>query len=520
MGILKDDLAGPGVELVETHTSWVFLDERMVWKVKKPVDFGFLDFTTADKRRAACDAEVLLNARLAPGVYEGVVPITRDTAGRHRIEGDGAVVDWAVKMVRLSDSERADALLYHRELPEAAVEGLAEYIARFHEEAPTSTRIGEFGKPEAILANVSENFAQTRASVRQYIGDQEASEIEMKQIAFIVERRDLFEARMRNGRIRDGHGDLRLEHVYLTRGRPPTIIDCIEFNERFRYADVCADLAFLSMDFERLGRADLAEMLLGAYARASGDYELYLLVDFYESYRAYVRGKVASLLASDSQVDLTVRARAAKEARRCYVLSLSEGRASLLRPAVVAVGGVIASGKSTTARALARMMSAPVIDADRTRKSILGVEATTRIHDAVWTGAYAPDFTEHVYATLMSRARCVLSSGRPVVLDASFRTQAVRDDARRMARDYGVPFYFVECRAEAEECRKRLSRRAQEGGVSDGRLEIFDQFVKSWEPVTEVPLEEHVVVDTTRPQAESSAYLAKRIPTWPPGLTH
>jgi predicted kinase len=313
---------------------------------------------------------------------------------------------------------------------------------------------------------------------------------------------------------------LRLEHVYLNRGAPPTILDCIEFNERFRYADVCADLAFLSMDFERLGRADLAEMLLGAYARASGDFELYLLVDFYESYRAYVRGKVASILAGDSQVELTVRARAAKEARRCYVLSLSEGRTSLLRPAVVAVGGVIAAGKSTIARSLARMMSAPVVDADGTRKSILGVDATTRVNDPIWTGAYAPDFTEHVYATVMSRARCVLSSGRPVVLDASFRTQAVRDDARRLARDYRVPFYFVECRAAAEECKKRLSRRAREGGVSDGRLEIFEQFVRSWEPATEVPLDEHVIVDTTKPQAESSAYLAKRIPTWPPGLTH
>jgi aminoglycoside phosphotransferase family enzyme/predicted kinase len=519
MGLLKDDLAGPGVELVETHTAWVFLGEGAVWKVKKPVNLGFLDFASQEKRHAACEAEVRLNSRLAPGVYDRVVPITRDATGLHRIEGDGTVVDWAVKMVRLSDAQRADTLLENRALTERTVEELAEYIASFHATVPSSEAISAFGKPEMILSNVGENFEQTHESVRRYLSERDASEIEMKQIGFVVERRDLFEARVRNGRIRDGHGDLRLEHVYLTDGRPPTIIDCIEFNERFRYADVCADLAFLSMDFERLGRADLAETLLAAYARASGDYELFLLVDFYESYRAYVRAKVASILAADSQADMTIRARAAQEARRCYLLSLSEGRTSLLRPSVIAIGGIIASGKSTIAKSVARMASAPIVDADRTRKSMLGVDPTTRIHDAAWTGAYAPEFTERVYATLMGRARCVLSSGRPVVLDASFRTRAMRDEARRLAEAYRVPFYFVECRADAEESKKRLARRACEGGVSDGRPEIFDQFVQSWEPVSELPSGEHIVLDTTRPQAESSARIARHIPTWPPGLT-
>jgi len=198
MGALKEDLSSSGCEFVETHTSWVFLGKESVWKVKKPVDFGFLDFTTIDKRRAACDAEVRLNARLAPHVYEGVVPITRDALGTHRLNGEGEAVDWAVKMTRLRDADRADLLLKEGQLSREALEELAGHLARFHSSMPTSDAISEFGRPEAILANVRENFAQTRESVRLYLSDREASEIEMKQVAFVERRRDLFELRRRD----------------------------------------------------------------------------------------------------------------------------------------------------------------------------------------------------------------------------------------------------------------------------------------------------------------------------------
>jgi uncharacterized protein len=519
MGDLKQDLVEPGIELVETHTSWVFLGQDTVFKVKKPVDFGFLDFTTLEKRRVACEAEVRLNTRLAPHVYQGVVPVTLDGAGRHQIGGEGNVVDFTVKMVRLADAGRADLLLERGRLATGDVRELAEHLARFHEAMPTGDAIAAFGSPDAILANIRENFAQTHDTIASHLSPREANEIETKQIGFVERRRDLFEARLRAGRVRDGHGDLRLEHVYLSEGRPPTVIDCIEFNERFRYADVCADVAFLSMDFERLGRADLAEQFLAAYAQASGDYDLYLLVDFYESYRAYARGKVASILAADAGAEFGARERARKEARRAYLLALLEGREALIRPAVVAVGGVIASGKSTVAERVATMIGAPVVDADRTRKSILGVEPKARLHDAPWSGAYAPEITSRVYGELVRRARCVLSSGRPVVLDASFRSSAARDDARRLARDYGVPFYFVECRAEPGECRRRLGRRAEESHVSDGRLEIFDEFAARWDPAGEVPEAEHLIVDTEKPLETNARYLEGVLPAWPSGLT-
>jgi aminoglycoside phosphotransferase family enzyme/predicted kinase len=495
------------------------LNETTVWKIKKPVDFGFLDYTTIGKRQAACEAEVRLNARLAPDVYQGVVPITQDAAGLYVIAGKGSVVDWAVKMVRLPDERRADILLENGRLSPADVDRIGEYLARFHAEMPTSDEIAQFGSPDVILTNVKENFAQTRDTVASHLSGREAAEIEATQVDFVETQRDLLMERMAQGRIRDGHGDLRLEHIYLDGEQAPTIVDCIEFNERFRYADVCADIAFLSMDLERLGRADLAERLVAAYARASGDYDLYRLVNFYEGYRAYVRGKVASILSEDAGANLDTREHARKDARRSYLLALLEGRGALLRPALIAVGGVIASGKSTLAERIGAMASAPVIDADRTRKTMLGVASTTPMHETPWTGAYAPDLTERVYAEVLRRADCVLSSGRPVIVDASFRSRESRRKAQALAERHKVQFHFIECRTDPDECRRRLRERATQSPVSDGRLEIFDEFVSRWEPVDELPARQHIVVDTCLSLDTNVVRLRDELPVWPDGFT-
>jgi aminoglycoside phosphotransferase family enzyme/predicted kinase len=514
MSTLKEDLAA-GLELIETHISWVFLGREKVWKVKKPVNLGFLDFSTLDKRRAACDAEVQLNSRLAPGVYRGVVPVTRDSRGKHRLGGEGEPVDWAVEMVRLPDARRADRMLRDGRLTSADVDRLADLVARFHERMDTNDHVAAFGSPAMISTNIRENFDQASSTLWEHLGAAEIAEIEAKQTRFVEEHQRLLVARMWSGRVRDGHGDLRFEHVYFT-GEEPVIIDCIEFNERFRYADLACDLAFLTMDAASLGRVDVAERLLAAYARASGDYDIYRLIDFYEGYRAFVRGKVSSMLAADAGAEDATRARAAREARRHYLLALSAGRRPLLDPVVVAVGGVIASGKSTVADRLGEVMPAPVVDSDRTRKSLLGVTPTTHLREGAWSGAYAPSVTSDVYEEMFRRARAVLASGRPVILDASFRTRALRSAARTLAVEHNVPFFFVETRVDAERCRERLRRRERMTTVSDGRLEIFDAFVARWEPVTELPPEEHLVLDTSLPVDANLVRLAETLPSWPP----
>jgi uncharacterized protein len=352
---LEADLLRPGaygalqpesVRLVQTHASSVFLLPRDVFKLKRHVDLGFLDFTTLERREAACRAEVLLNARLASDVYLGVVPVRRDQQGRASMcagSADGPVVDWAVHMRRLPDEQRADMLLATGGLDALAVDAIAVRLARFHASAPSDSGLAALGSPEAIARNVEENFAQTRTAIDAYVPEG-ATEIVRWQTAFLRGHEALFAQRAASGRVRDGHGDLRLEHVYFECPDEPTIIDCIEFNDRFRFADVCADVAFLSMDLEAHGRVDLAERLLARYARESNDFDLYALVDFYESYRAFVRAKVATFLAADADVDEPARVRAAAEARRHFLLALAAARRSMLLPAVVAVGGIIASG--------------------------------------------------------------------------------------------------------------------------------------------------------------------------------
>ncbi len=230
MGTIKEDLAQPGIDLVETHISWVFLAMNEVWKVKKPVSLGFLDFSTPDRRRRACEAEIRLNRRLAPDVYLGVVPVTRGQDGVHELDGAGPTVDWAVHMTRLADADRADVRLGMGTLEARHLERLAERLASFHAAAKSDEETARCGAIAAIEANVAQNFEQTRDMVSAYLTPAEATEIEAWQRRFLAEHGARFQDRIRANRIREGHGDLRLEHIHFNDSLEPTIRDCIEFD--------------------------------------------------------------------------------------------------------------------------------------------------------------------------------------------------------------------------------------------------------------------------------------------------
>lgn len=507
------DLRAGSEACIETHISWVFLRPNEVFKLKKPVNFGFLDFTEASSRHAACEAEVALNSRLAPGIYRGVLPVRRDAAGRHGVsaDGPGEIVDHVVHMERLPADARADLLLERGALGGADIDRIAEHLARFHASAVSSPEIAKFGAIGVIRGNVEENFLQGRALLRQLAGEALEREVEERQLAFLDDRAERFARRVEGGFIRDGHGDLRLEHVYLLPGREPLVIDCIEFNERFRYADVCADIAFLSMDLGWYGRDDLKERLLARYAREAGDYDLYGMVDFYESYRAYVRAKVNALSLSSSTLGFERRAQIEKDARRYLLVALAAERPPLRAPRLIAVGGLIASGKSQVATALGERLAAPVVSSDETRKQLLGVTPTTPLRDEPWRAAYSAQMTERVYAELLRRSRQVLESGRSVVLDATFSSRAQREQARQLARSAGASFAFVECRASEAVAKQRLEARARGPSVSDGRLEIYAQLAARYDAVTELLPPEHAPIDTNGPLEESLRQLERSV---------
>jgi aminoglycoside phosphotransferase family enzyme/predicted kinase len=505
------------VRLIETHVSWVLLGPE-VYKIKKPVSLPYVDFSTFGKREAACRAEVEINQRLAPRTYLGVVPIRRMSHGAHTFGAAGAVVDWAVHMVRLDDAGRADLLLGRGELSASHVDRVAVGLASFHADAATGADISACADFSAIEQNVIDNFRMLDSSAVGLVTAEQAWELQRWQLAFLRGHRSLFAARIASGAIRDGHGDLRLEHVFFRPDGDFEVIDGVEFDPRYRWADVCADVAFFAMDLARLGRVDLAERFLATYARAANDFDIYPLVDFYEGYRACVRAKIAAAVARDPSSSDEVQATAKADARRYLLLALTRGRRSLLGPTLVVVAGGIASGKSALAELLGDRLGAPVIDADRTRKHLLGLEPTAHADDSAWSGAYDPTFSEHVYGEVLRRVDAVLSSGRPVVVDASFRTMAARAAARDLAGRHNVPFRLFECVAPLDVCRARVRQRDRATSVSDGRAEILDAFAARFEPIVELPPTEHRRIDTGGSVEQALAQVERELGTWPARL--
>lgn len=504
---LAEQLTRQGLSLIETHISRVYLASSEVFKTKRPVALGFLDFRTLAAREEACEAEVALNRRLAPDVYLGVVWLVKDAQDglkfvpREQVRGR-EVLDVAVHMRRLDAAARADVRLARGLFEREEAESVAQRIAAFHRGARCDAETAAFGSPTVIAQNVEENFAQVDALVSDHLAPDETREVEVYQRAFLAAHARRFAQRAEQGYVRDGHGDLRLEHVYREADGGHVIIDCIEFNQRFRFADVCADLAFLSMDLRSHGRGDLADLLVAAYAEASQDYGLYELLDFYESYRAFVRGKVASFLAHDQEVQSETRDEARAAARRHFLLALAAARPPLTPPRIIVCMGMMASGKSKLAQGLATRLGVGVLCADRLRKQLLSVPATEPLHDAPFEGHYTPAANEHVYDLLAERAAAVVGSGRSVIVDATFRARRERDRLRRQAAALQVEIVFLECRCPRDAAIERLQRRAQASSISDGRVEIYDAVAAAFETVDELDDRSHRVLDTRRPSQE------------------
>jgi len=308
------------IELVQTQMSFVFLTGDYVYKVKKPIDLGYLDYTTLDKRRHFCRQEVTLNRRLCPGVYLDVVPIT-EYKGNISIEGRGEAIEYAVKMHQLPQERTMDHLLKNNQVTREMVEQVAQRLASFHQEAETNDMIASYGDLNILATNTEENFTQTEKYVGVTISAEKYDTIKSYTEAFLKENTPLFRQRTKEGRIRDCHGDLHAAHVCFTNGI--CIFDCIEFNERFRFSDVANEVAFLAMDLDYHGRTDLSRHFVESYMEASGDQEMMKLLDYYKCYRAYVRGKVESFKLDDPLIPAEEKARVKDIARRYFDLAQS-----------------------------------------------------------------------------------------------------------------------------------------------------------------------------------------------------
>ncbi|WP_373500030.1 AAA family ATPase [Desulfococcus sp.] len=483
------------VERRDTHISAVFLTGEVVYKVKKPVDLGFLDFRRLEDRRTACMREDLLNRRLSRDVYRGVVPIHMDPSGAVSLETCGPVVEYAVTMRQLPDAANLKALLAAGAAGREHVARIGRRLAGFYGACERSPAIDAHGGLDAIACNMEENFRQLAPWAGRIL---EASRWEFlceANRAFLTHHAGAFARRVDEGRIRDGHGDLRTDHVYFDGGLQ--IIDCIEFNDRFRFGDAAADIAFLVMDLAALGHADLGRDLLAAYAAAADDPGVFAVVDFYVVYRAVVRIKVACLRLSSA--DAAEREVLASEIDRHMDLAY---RHTLLfgRPTLWVCCGVPASGKSSLAGRLGKVLGIRVFGSDIVRKETAPDAAVS----PYGRGAYSPERRSLVYGRLLALAQDELRSGRSAVLDATYALRRWRDGVRRLAEDMDASLVFAVCACARKTLSRRLTRREQAPpGPSDARIGHLDPLLAEFEDIEELPKDQVVHVDTDGPREEN-----------------
>lgn len=497
------------IEMVQTHISYVFIAGDLVYKVKKPVNFGFLDFTTLEKRRHYCEQEVTLNRRLAPDAYLGVVPIGEDEAGGLRLGEGGSIVEYAVKMIKLPQDQMLKELLARGRVAPERMKDIAEKIVDFHARAATGGEIDEMGRIATVRFNCMENFEQTEKYVGLAVTREKYDFMREYVEFFLAKQRELFERRIAEHRIRDCHGDLHIEHICLIDGI--VVFDCIEFNERFRYSDTASEVAFLAMDLDFNGYAHYARAFVDSYILSSGDQDLLKLLDFYMSYRAYVRAKVISFRLDQPGAAEAERKQVVDTASRYYELAFRYA-ARPIRPTMILISGLMGSGKSVMAKNIGSYLDAKIVRMDVVRKEMLRIAPTERHYEEFGGGIYSEKVSEDAYKLALSMAAKELEEGRSVIIDASFKRSGERLKAKETAARTGADFFVIECGCPDSEIERRLKRRmSNTKEPSDGRWEIFQAQKRDFEPITEIPEGSHIVVDTSKEREKSAMEVLRGI---------
>ena len=516
-----DASAAAGIETIQTHISHLFLTGDRVYKLRKSIELPFLSFATRALRNADCLDEVSLNRRLAPDVYLGVAPIYQNESGRWEIgppgetlsfrAGTGEPFEHCVVMRRLREGSDTGSMLRDGTLGPAHIDAVADMVAEFHDRhglgTPAPGSVGEW--LSSLKALVTDSV---RLACDSGCAELDAAELESDRerlLALLASHRTLFEQRLAEGRFVDGHADLRLEHIFFEApDAKPIAIDCVEFDASLRRIDGAAEVAFFAMDLAYRERADLAERFLGRYAALRDDFQLYGVVDYYIAHRALVRASVAGVAAMEEEIDPAGRRAAAASALAHARLARDAidgpGRAGL-----VLTCGMVGTGKSTVATAVAEVLGGTVISSDRTRKHLAGLTPATRAEARPDEGIYTPESTRRVYGGLLERALPVLESGRTAVLDATWSRAEWRDGARHWAQQQSQRPLLVEVCCDEATTLLRLARRERDPArVSDAGPAFLSESARTFEAPEEWPEADHLVIWTNRDGWRESLRLA------------
>ena len=486
------------IELKQTHISYVVLAGDDVFKIKKAVSFGFLDFSSLPLRRHFCHEEVRLNRRLAADLYRGVVGIVpRGDGFGIGPEDDPQAVEYAVHMRRLPEERTLDRLLAAGAVSPAMIERIAERVAEFHAQAASGPEITAYGDPEAVWSVLTGNYAVTSGYRNVTITAFDDDAIQSFAANFLHRHEALLRRRQAEGRIRDCHGDLHVQHVCFTNGL--LIFDCIEFNPRLRYCDVASEVAFLAMDLDAHDAPALANHFVTHYAAIAGDPAVHDLLPLYKCHRAYIRGQVDSMKAAQPEVSDEERATARASAERHFALAYQYTWTPT--PCLVVVAGLSGTGKSAVGARLAARTGWVLLNSDRVRKELAGMAPTARPASTAETERlYSPAMSARTYQALFDGAAAGLANGRGVILDATFLRRIDRDGARELARRQQVPVLIVECRLDDSEVRRRIAARIRaDRDASDATWAVYQNQQRHADPFAEDERDTQLELSTAGP---------------------
>lgn len=481
--------------LIETHISYVLLTGPYAYKFKKPVDLGFLDFRTLDRRKYFCEEEIRLNKRLAPGLYIDIVSFT-GSADRPELNGSGTVLEYAVRMEQFAEDEQALHLLRDGKLTGEHIHQLARTLAEFHNNVAVADPGSGYGEPRLVLQDAMDNINTLRPILR---GDPVYSKC-LEELAswtdsIFNELRQRFTGRKQNGYIRECHGDVHLGNI-VRHGNEMLIFDCIEFSPLLHWIDVINDLAFLIMDLYEHDIPEMAQRLLNDYLQRTGDYEGLYVLRFYLVYRALVRSKVAGIRLGQPHVDVQDLERETGNEHR--YLDLARGFTRPPDPVLIITHGVSASGKSTHSRILAEKTGAVWIRSDVERKRLHGLQLLERSHSGLGTGLYSPENTARTLRRLADVCQTILDAGYPVIVDATFLQRHSRKTFYKIARDFNCAFVILDFQADEALLRSRIEQRQQQGSdVSEADLQVLKDQLRHREPLDEQETHLSIRIDTT-----------------------
>ena len=477
------------IELIQTHVSYVFLTGNYAYKVKKPVNFGFLDYSTLDARSHFCHQELEMNQRGAPELYLEVLPVTQ-AGDKFSLGGTGEAVEYVLKMRQFPQSALLSEMFEKGTLTEAHMKELGQVVAKYHEQSHSSDRIRTFGEVAQVRQAIDENYEQTKNYIGTAQTQTQYAQTKKYTDNFFVGRSSLFQSRIENNKIRECHGDLHLRNICLWNDKI-LLFDCIEFNEPFRFVDVMYDVAFTVMDLQARKRSDFGNAFLNTYAEQTGDWEGLQVLPLYLSRQAYVRAKVTSFLLDDPGIPEAAKVEAAATASGYYKLAWEYTKPR--QGKLILMSGLSGAGKSTTAQLLARKLDAIHLRSDAVRKHLGNIPLSERGSDELYT----PQMTQKTYDRLLQLGVMLAHQGFTVILDAKYDRVALRMNAIDLASFQQLPLQIIHCTAPIEVLRERLSART--GDIADATADLLESQIANTEAFTTVEQPYVQTLDTTKP---------------------